>query len=47
MQVRVGETVKRREFRVGQIRDILVSISVCRAASAGLERQILPENRCF
>jgi hypothetical protein len=28
MQVRVGETVKRREPRVRQIRDILVSISI-------------------
>jgi len=35
MQLRVGETVKRRESRVHQIRDILVSISLCRAASAG------------
>jgi hypothetical protein len=28
MQVRVGETVKRSEPRVRQIRDILVSISI-------------------
>jgi hypothetical protein len=40
MQLRAGETVKRGEFRVGQIRDILVSISICRAASAGLYRRI-------
>jgi hypothetical protein len=47
MQVRVGETVKRGEPRVRQIRDILVSISILPGRPGGLYRWIPLETRRF
>jgi hypothetical protein len=43
----VGETVKPRRFRVRQIRDILVRISLWGIATAGLDRGILPAKPRF